>query len=1036
MTATDSVCCARARIGVGAVVLAVGALILPPRAKGFVAFESGQVRPVALSPDGSRLFAVNTPDNRLEIFAVDGGGLTHVDSVEVGLEPVAVAARTATEVWVVNHLSDSVSVVDVSATPPRVVRTLLVGDEPRDIVFAGPQVDGEPTRAFITTARRGQNLPASLAPAFTAPGTPRALVWVFDATNLGDDVGGAPLTIVELFSDTPRALAATADGKTVYAAAFHSGNETTTVTEGAVCNGGAGAPACGVDGVQVPGGLPGGQVPGGLPAPNRNVEHTPGPETGLIVRHNPLSGHWEDQLQRNWDNGVRFSLPDRDVFSIDALADPPVALGSFAHVGTVLFNMAVDPTSGALLVTNTEAHNEIRFEGPGTSASTVRGHLHEARITVIDGDAVLPRHLNKHITDLPDGYRTTPMPADVKEKSLATPTGLVVSSTGTVYVAAFGSSAIGQFSAAELLDDSFAPSAESHIAVSGGGPSGLVLDEARQRLYVLTRFDNAVKVIDTSTAAEIEQYPLHNPEPASLTAGRPFFYDARFTSSNGEASCSSCHVFGDFDSLGWDLGNPDDIVKPNPNPGGPIGGGQPFHPLKGPMTTQTLRGIAHGGPMHWRGDRTGGQFPGDPNALDEHLAFEAFNVAFGSLLGRDEGEIPASDMQAFTDFILQVVLPPNPVRGLDNQLNAAQAAGRDTYFNHFGVDLVANCNGCHTLDPSQGFFGSGALTTFESETQDFKVAHLSNAYQKIGMFGTPSVAFAGVALADRQYQGEQVRGFGYLHDGSIATVFDFLHANVFNLSEMERSNLEQFVLAFDTTFAPIVGQQVTLTDNNGNQANARISLLIQRAAASFVLVDQPGAHECDLIVKGTVDGEARGYLFDPVQGRFKSDRAAAPIVDDETLRALAAVPGQTLTYTCVPPGEGTRLGLDRDGDGFYDRDEIDQGSDPADPNDTPNGTPVPTATLIATATPTATPTPPDTPTPLLGCPGDCNGDSQVTIGELLQAVGIALGNGDVATCPNVDRDRDGQVRIDELLRAVQIALDGCELIPPTTIIFN
>jgi len=111
-------------------VLACAALILLalPRAAGaaFVTFESGQVRPLALSPDGTRLFAVDTPDNRLEVLAVGPGGLTRVASVPVGLEPVAVAARSNTEVWVVNHLSDSVSVVDVGSTPPRVVRTLLV----------------------------------------------------------------------------------------------------------------------------------------------------------------------------------------------------------------------------------------------------------------------------------------------------------------------------------------------------------------------------------------------------------------------------------------------------------------------------------------------------------------------------------------------------------------------------------------------------------------------------------------------------------------------------------------------------------------------------------------------------------------------------------------------------------------------------------------------------------------------------------------------------------------------------------------------
>ena len=40
----------------------------------FVEFESGQVRPLAVSPDGTKLFAVNTPDNRLEIFNIDGSG--------------------------------------------------------------------------------------------------------------------------------------------------------------------------------------------------------------------------------------------------------------------------------------------------------------------------------------------------------------------------------------------------------------------------------------------------------------------------------------------------------------------------------------------------------------------------------------------------------------------------------------------------------------------------------------------------------------------------------------------------------------------------------------------------------------------------------------------------------------------------------------------------------------------------------------------------------------------------------------------------
>jgi YVTN family beta-propeller protein len=965
----------------------------------FPVFESGPVRPVALSPDGTRLFVANLPDHRLEIFAVDDGSLAHVASVAVGLEPVAVAARSDTEVWVVNHLSDSVSVVDVAADPPRVVRTLLVGDEPRDVVFAGPRDgSGRFSRAFVTTARRGQNLPTGVAPRLTTPGTPRALVWVFAADDPGAAAGGAPEAVVELFGDTPRALAATPDGATVYAAVFHSGNQTTTVTEGAVCNGGAGAGPCSLDGVQVAGGLANARVPGGLPAPNANVEGVRGPETGLIVKFDRDSGEWQDGLGRNWNNAVRFDLPDLDVFAIDALADPPAEVAAFPHVGTILFNMVVNPETGSLYVSNTEARNEVRFEGPGLAATTVRGHLHEARITVIDGDTVAPRPLNKHIAALPAGYRTTPMPAGVRETSLATPLQMALASDGTLYVAAFGSATIGRFRADEIEADTFVPDADDHIAVSGGGPAGLALDEANERLYVLTRFDNEVKVVDTSSRREIARHPLHTREAAHVVRGRRVLYDARATGSNGEASCASCHVFGDFDSLGWDLGNPDDVVVASFNPRGPIGSAQPFHPLKGPMTTQTLRGMAHHGPMHWRGDRTGAAFDGDPRAMDERLAFVAFNGAFPALVGRDEGELADADMEDFADFILAVRLPPNPVRSLDNQLSAAAARGRDIFLNRPGTDGIASCDGCHTLDPAQGFFGSGGRTTFENEPQEFKVAPLNNAYQKVGMFGMPDVDFVNLAPARRQHQGPQVRGFGYLHDGSIATIDDFLHASVFFLEQRDRTDLEQFTLAFDTTFAPIVGQQATLTATNGAAVGAALDRMRTRAATPFILAGEPQARECDLVARGTIDGGDRGFLFDPAAGVYRSDRATEVPLTDAALRALAASPEQELTFTCAPPGSGRALALDRDGDGYLDRDEIDAGADPADAASVPvEGS----------------------------CGGDCDGDGVVTVDEILTGVNLALGVGGIDDCEAMDGNGDGAVTVEEILQAVGVALDGC-----------
>jgi len=140
----------------------------------FVTFESALVRPLAMSADGNRLLATNTPNSTLDIFSLTENGPTLEFSVPVGMEPVAVAVR-GSEAWVVNHLSDSISIVDLAADTPHVIKTLLVGDEPRDIVFAGR----EQARAFITTAHRGQNGPDDqpIDAQLTTAGIPRADVW-------------------------------------------------------------------------------------------------------------------------------------------------------------------------------------------------------------------------------------------------------------------------------------------------------------------------------------------------------------------------------------------------------------------------------------------------------------------------------------------------------------------------------------------------------------------------------------------------------------------------------------------------------------------------------------------------------------------------------------------------------------------------------------------------------------------------------------------------------------------------------------------
>lgn len=838
--------------------------------RNYVLFESAPVRPLLITNNGLSLVVANIPDNRIEIFDINPGGLTHRHSVPVGIEPVALAQTSDGLIWVVNHISDSVSVVDISLGVPEVVRTLYVGDEPRDIVVAGNTKE----RVFVTTAHRGQNSPVD--PALTTPAIGRADIWVFDSTGLGPALGGAPETVLTVFGDTPRPLAVSNDQSTVYAGIFRSGNQTTVIG------------------------------PGNLnkPAPNADIDGVAAPDSGSILRFD--GQNWVDDGGQNRSNIVPFSLPDFDVFSIDADAPLPVELGRWSGVGTTLMNMAVNPQSGDLFVTNLEARNHVRFGGDGSRSTTVNGHVTENRVTVISGSAgVQTRNLNKHL----DRSQTGGSASD-RSRSLSMPMDLAFTADGlTAYVTAFGSSKIGMFSAQSLKDDSFTPSASDHISVSGGGPAGVVLDETNNRAYVYTRFDNGISIVDLISNSEIDHIGLPNPEPAHIIDGRPFQYDARLTSGNGNDSCGSCHLFGDNDALSWDLGVPEGSVKNNPNAFISISNpAQPnrFHSMKGPMTTQSMRGLTGHGPMHWRGDRTGENRVGGETL--EEAAFKEFNEAFVALMGRDE-EISDAQMQLFTDFAMELTYPPNPIRALDNSLNAVEEQG----LNHFDRGLVRVqtgqrevCRTCHTLNPAAGIFGTGGLMSDNAQPgeRNIKIPHFRDQYQKVGMFG-----FGFQTPAET---GPQVRGFGYNHNG--ATSGNFAIADL-GLSDTVLAEIRAFLFAFPTEQAPIVGQQATVNASNINIARSRIDLLVERGLATDPVP------ECDLIVKGVVDGRSAGFLMNENAG-FQPDSMTASEMSLDGLLGLIGTRASSLTFTCAPWGSGQRMGIDRDMDAVLDGDEV------------------------------------------------------------------------------------------------------------------
>ena len=932
---------------------------VPTPGNNYTLFESLQTRPLAIAPNGQFLYALNTPDNRLEVFKITPGGLVNVASVTVGLEPVAVAVRNQNEVWVVNQLSDSVSIVKVTgAGNSHVVRTLLVGDEPRDIVFAHD-------RAFITTAHRGQN---GDDPDLFNPAAGRADVWVFDTNNLGSSAGGDRIGKVTLFADTPRALAVSPDGNTVYAAPFFSGNQTTVVSEDAVRH---------VYASRL-------YQPDPTKPPNPNAIIWPNlwfpqPITGLVVKYR--NGQWLDAYGTDFTAWVKVTLPDYDVFAINAttLASTPAA----QHVGTTLFNMAVNPASGKVYVTNTDAHNDVRFEGP--TPGSVRGQAVDSRISVVDpaSGAVTITNLNSHIVN---GQGDASI-------SRAFPQDLAFTHDGaTLYAVAQGSAKLIWYPSSALETGTAAPSASNQLTLSAGGPTGLVLDETHNKAYVLTRFDDGISTVDLGSKSETAHVRMFNPEPASVTEGRKYLYDASLTSANGTQACASCHIGGDMDQLAWDLGNPAGAPLPITKNAATIGTIFATDPaiiaqlvpqavpefdynmfLKGPMTTQSLRGMDNHGAMHWRGDRNGAiQQTGAPyldasgnpvvtaqpssGLFDETLAFESFNVAFPGLVGRAD-ELSAEDMTAFRKFVLQETYPPNPIRNLDDSLTAQQQAGRDFYFNPLPdgreapSDRLHNCNGCHVLDRNgnagatdhPGFFGTDGRLSFELLPQIFKVPQLRNLYQKVGMFSSsPDSNMVGTTVPPLNPALPAVRGFGFAHDGAEGQLQHFLSARVFvqsfqwavvdgnptppnpfgiplfttdsagNITGIDangitlRNALAAFIFAFDSNLRPVVGQQITLTAANSAVAQSRIALLEARAAAG----------DCDLVVKGFVQGREKGYVFNG--GVFTSSNGSLTDAQLQSLVTSATPATDALTFTAVPPGSGWRIGLDRNADGLTD----------------------------------------------------------------------------------------------------------------------
>lgn len=902
---------------VHSVLLCSACLFVGAARADYVNFEVSHVDPIALTPSGDRLLVLNTPDAVLEVFAVQpGGGLLPESAVAVGLEPVSVRALDDSTAWVVNNLSDSVSVVDLDSGV--VTDTLRVGDEPNDVVFTGG-------RAFVSIA--GEDL-----------------IQVFELANLD-----LPPVAVPVFGRNPRALAVSNDGSDVYVVVLRSGNRTTVVNANIIDGNDAALDpgrlaALGLDDMQCedrpPPPYP--DLPAGIA---RNPDLTDPaddvPKVGLIVRWDEGLQQWVDEDDQDWTHCLPFRLPDQDLFVIDAMS---LAVTPVSGLGTSLFEVSPRPGSDLIYVPNTDARNFVRFE----HELGVRGHIVDNYLSVIDsgsGFSLARIDLNAHINRASDPAANLPERA----ASISQPGMMVWRSDGSkAYLTGIGTRKLFEIDGGCLSGACiFGPDrAEPRAVEVGQGPTGVALHEVADRLYVLNRFTNSVAIVEASTLSKLDEIFLHDPSSPSTLEGRRFLYDAIIGSRHGDAACSSCHLSGDSDGLAWDLGDPTGDLAPYATANDnvrfivPIGGApvecdpslcaahEGFDPQKGPMATQTLRAMLE--PLHWRGDRA---------------TMNDFNPAFVTLMGTANIAPPQAppaglsteDMEAYRQFALAIRFPPNPLRNVDDSLPDAQVPIPETahsgnpsagelLFNSGNTDAGQACQSCHAhpfgtaggvlggVAPAEPTSGDAAAlfngTADQSPHSDLKVAHMRNLYTKVGMrFGTDSLN-----------PPDARSGFGFSHDGSVPSLLEFFSISVFTMDATEVRDVSAFSMHFPTGTRPCVGQSLTLPPGTPPTGTVSEEDLLATLTDIADLAD--GNRHGELVAVAPVGAGPRAFHL--AGGQWLGDLAADPPRSTTGLRELATGP---ITFLCATIGSGPRLGGNRDEDPALNGDDC----APADP---------------------------------------------------------------------------------------------------------
>jgi YVTN family beta-propeller protein len=650
----------------------------PPEheAAGTQLFESPQADAIIASPDGSTLYMAHTTMGVVRVINTSTlGGST----IEVGTDPVSLALRPdGSELWVANHVSDSISVISLTPGPTlhKVVETIQAidptnlitdFDEPVGIAFADNH------KAYVALSSRNQ-------------------IAVIDADTY--TVNG----FLSINAQEPRALVVR-NGK-LFVPAFESGNQ----SELSSCF--------------------------GTPDP-RDPDCT-FDFTKANFAQNPQLVGFEVDIQK--DPGV----PDRDLFVFDTATDTQQSVVS--SIGTLLYGLAVSST-GKVFIAQTDARNlaDGRAGTLGQGLADLENRTFLNQIGVVNCAGVscgAPSRMQLEplppSNPAPGSQLATPYGIAISADDKV----LIVTAAASNRVAAIDASTGAVL---DTIDVGNGPRAVALRSDPGTGAPVTAwvlntLDNSISEIDLTGLDANPPTLVETR-----RKVFTNDTTPVAIRNGRIAFNSAA-ASTTGTFACGSCHPDGHVDQLLWVIGaqctfSPD-CTQEEARSTMPVRGlkgtlplhwdgvlGDPFTSINGEVGTGTTA------PANCTNDQS--CFRHLVNAAEAGVMCDQGSCPTNNV--GQAGGLSDAERDAMATYLQSVQYPPARTRRFDDQLTAQAVNGfSDFYENKGGVNPpgggglgpetcgdtandATSSSGCHALPNNAGtasFFVGG----FEAPT--------------------------------------------------------------------------------------------------------------------------------------------------------------------------------------------------------------------------------------------------------------------------------------------------------------------------------